>query len=149
GEKWHSLRLVSRVLSLGLIRAGGSSGSLIGAFYSQVKGHTAGGTCIVPKLRPPHHERTPADRFRPGIVGTCTSPAQIVHAPLALARVQSEPRRALDRQELARFGPTTPKPSGAKLPTRHGPGWNWVPSIRLSPSTRERLPPRNDLTGVC
>jgi hypothetical protein len=28
---------------------------------------------------------------------------------------------------FARVGPTTPKPSGAKLPTRHGP--DWIPTI--------------------
>jgi hypothetical protein len=40
---------------------------------------------------------------------------------------------------LARFGPTTPKPSRAKLPTRHDPDRTPAPSIPLSPSTRERL----------
>jgi len=64
--------------------------------------------CYWDNLRPPHHERTPADRSRAGTVGPRLSPAPIVHVTLALARVQSLPRRALDRQELARFGPTTP-----------------------------------------
>src|SRR5262249_2594358 len=35
-------------------------------------------------------------------------------------------------------GPTTPKPTRAKLPTRHDPDRTPAPSIRLPPSTRER-----------
>jgi hypothetical protein len=41
--------------------------------------------------------------------------------------------------DIARVGPTTPKPSGGMLPTQHGPDWIPVSSIHLSPSTRERL----------
>src|SRR5262249_10235354 len=32
------------------------------------------GTCIVPNIRPPRHERTPADRSRAGTVGPNPSP---------------------------------------------------------------------------
>jgi hypothetical protein len=58
---------------------------------------------MVPNLRPPQHEQTPADRFRAVTVCPRPSPAPIVHKTLALGRVQSEPLLALDRQKPARF----------------------------------------------
>ena len=51
----------------------------------------------MPNLHPPQHEQTPADRLRAGTLGPRPSPAPIVHETSALGRVQSEPRRALDR----------------------------------------------------
>jgi hypothetical protein len=72
-----------------------------------------------------------------------SSPAEV---PVALkgttegARANADSVNSLVPQDApARVGPTTPEPSRAKLPTRHDPDRAPAASIRLSPSTRERL----------
>src|SRR5262249_27434901 len=114
---------------------GGLPETTSAALAAQLLGHEARPSEAAGR---PHGVAPDGPRYR-RLVGPCAD-----EMPVGATGFEPNPHPSLPGGHflgaVARFGPTTPKPSGTKLRTRHGPGWIPVPSIRLSPSTRERLP---------